>query len=71
MSYKGYLVPSELGENFPYSVLCINNKYYSFGITPRTLSSIYNEVKDKIETLTSFDINELDFDIEEFYAESD
>lgn len=67
---KFYHIPSEF-EGLPYSVISVDGVFYSFGITVRSLKGIWEEVKDKLDSLESFDPSELDIDFPEYEIEND
>lgn len=57
---KEYRVPMEF-ENFPpLLILEHEGKYYSFNCTCRTGQSVWEEVKDKLDTLITCDFDEDD-----------
>lgn len=58
-----FLLPQELSNLPPVLVIQYQGSYYSFGATLRSASGVWDEVKDKLDTLTKCDFN--DSDIEE------
>lgn len=57
---KSYKIPGQF-ENLPPTTLIEHEgNYYSFGVTLRSVSSIWEEVKDKLDTLLTCDFTEED-----------
>ena len=54
---KSYHVPYGL---FGVKIIEHEGKYYSFGATPRSFQGLWEEVKDKLDTLVTCDFTEED-----------
>jgi hypothetical protein len=57
---KSYQLPQQFENLPPVTIIEHEGKYYSFGATLRSVSSIWEEVKDKLDTLITLDFTEED-----------
>ena len=64
MKPEFYRIPSDI---FDIKVIKVNDKYYSFGFTCRSFNGIWEEVKNKLDTLETCDLT--DEDMNEFLVE--
>ena len=69
--FNEYSIPMDFENLPPAMVLEYDGKYYSFGRTCRTAQSIWDEVKDKLDTLVQCEFTAEDIaDLEQFKVEN-
>lgn len=69
--YTEYSIPMDFENLPPVMILEHEGKYYSFGRTCRTAQSVWDEVKDKLDTLVQCEFTAEEIaDLAEFKVEN-